>query len=90
MSDLKNTEAGKKWMRIVAKAWADEDYKRRLLEEPGAVLAEEGLAVPGVKFRVVEDTPGLRTLVIPPAPDASEGVENMEERLAAMMFPPWP
>ncbi len=85
-----NGDSGKKWMRVVAKAWADEEFKHRLKEDPAAVLAEEGIEMPGgVKLRVIEDTPGVRTLILPPAPDAAGGTEDLEERLAAMMFPPF-
>ncbi len=85
-----SNESGKKWMRVVAKAWADEEYKLRLKEDTAAVLAEEGIETPAnVKLRVIEDTPGMRTLILPPAPEAGGGAENLEERLAAMMFPPF-
>ncbi len=62
-----SNESGKKWMRVVAKAWADEVYKLRLKEDTAAVLAEEGIETPAnVKLRVIEDTPGMRTLILPP------------------------
>ena len=56
----------KEWDHIVAKAWADKKYKKRLLADPVAVLKENGLAVPvGMKIKVVEDTDKLCTLVLP-------------------------
>ncbi|MEA1648114.1 NHLP leader peptide family RiPP precursor [Nitrospirillum sp. BR 11164] len=55
--------------RIIAKAWADEGYKARLLADPAAVLTAEGLDLPaGTTFRVVEDTATVQTLVLPARP----------------------
>lgn len=34
------------WSQIVAKSWCDDDFERRLMSEPRAVLAEHDLAVP--------------------------------------------
>jgi hypothetical protein len=72
------------WAKIVAKAWADEDYKQRLLNDPAAVLKAEGVEVPkGVEFKCVEATENLAGLVLPPKPTAIGGVEE-GERLAAV------
>ena len=74
----------KAWARVVAKAWADEEYKRRLLADPAAVAAEEGVAIPeGLTLRVIEDLPGVRTLVLPPPPAELQAVVDGEERRAA-------
>ena len=74
----------KTWARVVAKAWADEEYKRRLLADPAAVAAEEGVVLPeGLTVNVIEDAPGTRTLVLPPPPAPLEAGAEMEERLAA-------
>ena len=32
--------------KVIAQAWSDEDYKRRLLDEPAGVLAEAGAEAP--------------------------------------------
>lgn len=72
---------GKSWSRIVARAWADDDFKDRLLSDPRAVLREHGIETDGevrVSAAVAEaDEPGWRDdalhLVLPPAPsDLSE------------------
>jgi hypothetical protein len=79
-------EHQKKWAVCVAKAWADEDYKQRLLSDPTAVLKEEGVNVPEtLDVRVVENTKNLVHMVLPLAPDSEAGaIEDVEERLAAM------
>jgi len=78
-SDLK-----KVWACILAKAWADQEYKRRLLADPAAVAREEGVPIPaGLTLKVVEDAPGTRTLVLPPQPSDLQARSDREERLAA-------
>lgn len=60
-------EQSKRWAKVVAKAWADEDYKQRLIDEPASVLAEEGMEVQeGVELKVVEATENQSWLVLPP------------------------
>ena len=72
------------WARVVAKAWADEEYKRRLLADPAAVAREEGVPLPaGLTLKVVEDAPGTRTLVLPPQPLELGTAVEVEERRAA-------
>ncbi len=47
----------KRWSLIVAQAWADEDFKSRLLSNPKAVMREYGLEMaPKVQVKVLEDT----------------------------------
>ena len=78
------TENKKKLARVIAKAWVDEDYKKRLFAEPAAVLKAEGIEVPkGTKLRVIEDAPGEQTIVVPPAPSGVGEIDDVESRLAA-------
>ncbi|MDB5308474.1 MAG: leader peptide family natural product precursor [Gemmataceae bacterium] len=66
----------KQWGQIVARAWADPEFKTRFLSDPQAVLREHGLEVEaGVEMRVVEDGPGIRHVVLPACP-AGELVEE--------------
>jgi hypothetical protein len=59
-------QQSKVWDQIVAKALADAAFKRRLLADPAAVLAEHAIPVPpGIQFRIVEDTEQVRHLVLP-------------------------
>jgi len=80
------TEHQKKWAVCVAKAWADDDYKKRLISDSATVLKDEGIDVPeGMEIKVVENTQALFYMVLPAAPDAADGmIEDVEERLAAM------
>jgi hypothetical protein len=55
--------------RIIAKAWADDGFKARLLADPAAVAAAEGIAVPaGVKIVVHENKPDELHVVLPEKP----------------------
>src|SRR5262249_11464628 len=74
-------QQSKSWEQIVAKAWADEGFKRRLSADPAAVLKEHGDAVPvGVQVKGVENTEKVLYLTIPARPSG----ELTEEQLAAV------
>jgi hypothetical protein len=74
----------KAWDQIVARAWADDGFKRRLVADPAAVLKENGLEVPpGVQLRVVEDTASQVHLVLPARPAGEELSEDDLGRVAA-------
>ncbi len=68
----------KAWSLIVARAWADADFRDRLMADPGSVLSEHGLEVePGVEIRVVEDTDRVRHFVLPPSPGGDLSEEEL-------------
>lgn len=51
--------------RVVAKAWIDPDYRRRLLEDATAACAELGYAGPQGEYIVaIEDTPALHNVIV--------------------------
>ncbi|HEY0467712.1 MAG TPA: nitrile hydratase subunit alpha [Polyangiaceae bacterium] len=72
------------WLKIITKAWSDQDFKDRLLKETDAVLAEYNIAIPpGVTYQVVEDQAvGQRYLVLPPVSSASAPVIDSFNRSA--------
>jgi hypothetical protein len=44
------------WSQVVARAWCDEAFMKRLLSDPRNILAEHGMEVPeGVEVKVEED-----------------------------------
>jgi hypothetical protein len=80
-------EQGKKMGEIIAKAWADEEFKKRLLTDATAVLREEGMEVPdGVEVRVVENTGQVFNVVLPKKPEAQELSDDQLEGVAGGMF----
>jgi hypothetical protein len=72
----------RRWGQIVARAWDDEAFRRRLLAEPARVLREEGIDVPeGAAVRVIEgdsaDAWEEETCFrLPPAPADASLVED--------------
>ena len=57
------------YQQLIAKCWADEDFKQRLLNNPAETLKAEGMELPeGVRVQVVENTSQDFTLVIPARP----------------------
>lgn len=60
---------GHRWAQLISRAWADRQFHERLIAQPRAAV-EEALGVPQKesKIRIVQDGPGLLTLVIPPQP----------------------
>ena len=66
---MNNEEQGKKMNQIIAKCWADETFKTKLLADPAATLKAEGAEVPaGLTVKAVENTDKVFHLVIPAKP----------------------
>ena len=69
----------KAYAQVIAKAWADEEFKSRLLAEPAKVLREQGIAVPeGVEVRIVENTDKLVHFALPAPPSDELSEEQVE------------
>jgi hypothetical protein len=72
------------WGQIVGRAWADEDFKQRLLASPALALAEYDLALPAdLRIEVLEDPPWVPEsndevlyLVLPVKPSDEELSED--------------
>ena len=59
----------KAWAKIVAKAWVDEEFKKKLLKNPEKVLKEMGVAIPsGVKLELHEQKAKKVHLILPAKP----------------------
>ena len=66
---MSSAEQGKKMQQIIAKCWADEGFKQKLLADPAAVLKAEGVALhDGRSIKVLENTDKVFHLVIPSKP----------------------
>ena len=75
-------EQTRQWGQVVARAWSDESYKRRLLSDPQAVLAEAGVPIPpNVTLQMHEATPTHLHLVLPPPPPGRKGDKLTEADL---------
>jgi len=64
-----NEEQGKKMSQLIAKCWADEGFKQKLLANPAATLKAEGVELPaGLSVKALENTDKVFHLVIPAKP----------------------
>jgi len=76
-------EQGKKYAKLIAKAWSDESFKERLLSDSRAVLEAEGISVPpGVDVKVLEQTDAQFFMVIPKKPEGGR-TQLLDERASA-------
>ena len=76
---MNQVERGKKISQVIAKCWADEAFKRKLLADPVATLKAEGVELPaGLSIKVLFDDDKVHHLVVPARPtDLSD--EDLEE-----------
>jgi hypothetical protein len=73
----------KAWGKVVAKAWSDEVFKKRLLSDPKAALKEHGIEVPVAKVVVVENTPQTVYFILPERP-SEIGVDELDQVAAGL------
>jgi hypothetical protein len=67
-------QASQRWARLISRAWTDPEFHQRLMASPRAAV-EETLGDPlekTLEIRVVQDEPGVLTLVIPPGPAGAD------------------
>ncbi len=50
--------------RVVARAWVDESFRKRLLQNGTAACEELGLEIPALKLVVVENTPDIHNAIV--------------------------
>jgi hypothetical protein len=73
-------EERKMYAKVIAKAWRDEEFKKRLLNDPATVLKENGIEIPEeMTVRFVERKEG--EIVVPLPPPRPEFGELSEEDL---------
>ena len=69
--------------RVIAKAWADQDFKAALLADPRSALQSQGIDLPeGLTLNVLEDSENRVNLVLPKAPDMAMTEESMDQVVA--------
>ncbi len=84
----KTIEERKEYAKIIARAWVDEEFKAKLLADPAAVLAENGIAIPeGITVKVVEQKENEIHIPLPVKPTNITGsVEELSERKQATIL----
>jgi hypothetical protein len=86
--DPEQQDWAKLYGQLMVKAWQDETFKQRLLGDPKATLAEHGIPVPaGHEVRVLENSPQVTHLVLPPKPDEVPDVVGLE-MIPPLLSPP--
>jgi hypothetical protein len=66
---MEPNESQKAWGKVVARAWSDELFKKRLFADPKTVLKEHGLEMPAdVNVKVMEDSGKTVHLILPERP----------------------
>lgn len=77
---MNREEQDKKIQQIIAKCWADERFKQKLLADPAATLKAEGVDLPaGLAVVALENTEQLFHLIIPAKPTdlSDEDLDNV-------------
>ena len=75
---------GAGYVKVVVRAWTDPGFKRQLLDNPVAALAEMDVPVPaGMTLKMVENTNQV-TYGILPAPPAGTGLSDEALEKAAV------
>ena len=65
-------EQSKKLGSVIKKAWDDEAFMARLLEDATTVLSEEGIQIPdGLQVKAVQHAEKLTYLLVPPKPSSA-------------------
>jgi hypothetical protein len=78
------TDNSRAMAKVIAKAWTDPAYKKRLLSEPEKVVAEEGIKVPkGAKVYIHENSAQAVHLVLPQRPNDAMSDDALNQRAGA-------
>lgn len=73
-------ETNMRWREIVIRAWSDDEFKRRLISDPRATLADAGLPVSeDVNYVVIENEPRRIHLILPSRPDVDISISHMTD-----------
>lgn len=77
----------KAWGKVVARAWSDVAFKKRLLSNPVKVLKENGIqSPPDVTVKVVEDSAKVIHLILPNKP-AELSDEELDQVAGGFLMP---
>ena len=70
--------------QVLAKAWKDPTFKKKLLSDPKSALQECGYEIPEhMTVKVIEESAGSYTFVLPPSPSNAKELSTAELEAAA-------
>ena len=79
----KERDFAKKFGQVVARAWSDPAFKKRLTSDPRAAAKEYDIQIPtGIEVKVVEDTDSVRHVILPLRPSAQDLSDEQLEQVA--------
>ena len=71
-------EFQKNWAKVIAKAWSDPAFKKKLLQNPETTLAAEGIPMPkGMHIEIHENTNKIIHLNLPERPEGDLSEEKL-------------
>ena len=77
---MSNEGQGKKMGDIIAKCWADEGFKQKLLADTAGTLKAEGVELPpGQIVKAVENTDTVFHLIIPAKPNSELSDDDLDK-----------
>src|SRR6188768_2313617 len=77
---MNQEKCGKKMSQLIAKCWADEGFKQKLLADPAATLKADGVELPaGLSVKALENTDKLFHLVIPAKPSGAMSDDELAD-----------
>ncbi|MFI5335016.1 MAG: NHLP leader peptide family RiPP precursor [Chlamydiales bacterium] len=84
-----STQLQKKWAQVLAKAWADESFKKKLLKHPEQTLKEMGIEFPAnTKVEIHEQKGKVVHFFIPPKPGGELSETELRNVAAGVGQPP--
>ncbi len=74
----RQADFSRKWAKMIAKAWSDPTFKKKLLEHPEKTFAEEGISLPkGVRVEIHESTNKIIHLNLPSKAEGNLSEEKL-------------
>lgn len=85
MDKQPSEEQRKKYAEVIAKAWSDENFKKKLLEHPREALKEMGVDVPtSSSIKVCDSSDGTFYLVLPQKPSGNLDADSLKNITGGM------
>ncbi len=79
VTQLSNSDVQQEMQKIIARCWADPEFKASLLSKPKDTLKSMGYQLTdGVEIRVFENTPSIVNFVLPQLPKGEISDEALD------------